>query len=268
MINPPENVDEVDTDYLSKVLVKSDLRAVLYFDSIDSTNKYARENNIPSDCLIIADEQIKGRGRFDRVWESEKGTNILLTIVKSFRIKYPALINFYASYIVYKTLTEFYDDTVGQFALKWPNDILLGGKKICGILTELRNINSEEKKFYIGVGINVNQEKFSESINNKTTSLAKYFKRKSDISDLIAHIIKNFYKNIKLAFDISILMETWRKTAKLEGKLVEFRLNDTAEALSGVITGIKDDGGIEIEPDTMVGVKKKSIYYSGEISFI
>ncbi len=240
----------------------------MYFDSIDSTNKYARDNNIPSDCLIIAGEQTKGRGRFDRIWESEKGTNILLTIAKSFRIKHSALINFYASYIVYKTLTELFGDGENRFELKWPNDILLGGKKICGILTELRNINSDEKKFYIGIGINVNQNEFSESINNKTTSLAKYFNRKSDISDLIAHIMKNFFENIQLAFDFSSLTETWRITAKLEGKRVEYRLNDTAEAHSGVISGIKDDGGIEIESDALVGNRKKSVYYSGEISFI
>jgi BirA family biotin operon repressor/biotin-[acetyl-CoA-carboxylase] ligase len=256
------------TDSLSEILIAYNLRAVLYFDSIDSTNKYAKENNLPSGSLIIAAEQTKGRGRFDREWESEKGSNILLTIVKSIRTEYPALINFYASYIVYKTLTDLYTAGDNSFALKWPNDILLDGRKICGILTELKNIKTDRKKFYIGIGINVNQLKFSESIRNKSTSLVKHFNRKSDISDLIARIIKNFCENIKLAFDYSSLTEIWRKAAKLEGKRVEFRLNDTTEAHSGVITGIKDDGAIEIESDTLVGVRKKSVYYSGEISFI
>ena len=92
--------------YIKESLENSGLKDVIYYSQLHSTNKYAKENNIESDNLIITPYQYEGRGRFNRIWESLEGDNITFSIVKSFKMntKDVFIVNFYISYIVLKAI--------------------------------------------------------------------------------------------------------------------------------------------------------------------
>lgn len=248
------------------------VKKVLYLDSVESTNKFAKEQMNDSDSLVIAGYQVAGRGRFERVWKSEKNMNVTLSIVKSFSISDVHLVNFYTSYIIHRALKEFVFNNVNKYAdvfkLKWPNDILLSGKKVGGILTELVNINDSPKKFIIGVGLNINQEVFPDDINHKAISLKSYFRNNFDLNEIICTIIKYFYENLPLLEQGEILMELWRLNSDIIGKNVRFVKSHSAVEIIGQILEVQDDGGIKIKISDNINSKNICTFYSGEISFI
>lgn len=248
------------------------VKKVLYFDSIDSTNNYAKTCKDEDDLLIIAGYQSSGKGRLNRIWESEKGKNITLTLLKSFNVQSPHLINFYTSYIVQRTLKEHINKHIGCNAdlvsLKWPNDILLNGNKTGGILSELLDINESPKKFIIGIGINVNQENFSEGISNKAISLKKHFNKNSNLHEIVRSLIYQFYANLVLLGQNDILMELWRLNCCMIDRKVKFRQTHLNEEIEGKVIDVCNDGGIKIKTSENSNSKNISTFYTGEISFI
>jgi len=250
------------------------VQKILYLDSVESTNNYAKTLAGEDNVLIIAKQQLAGRGRFNREWKSEKYKNITFSLVKLLNIKDVHLVNFYTSYIVQRAMKEYmfnlFPDTNTDeiFKLKWPNDILLKGKKVSGILSEIISFNDTPKKFIIGIGINVNQETFPEDISHKAISLYNYFNTEIPVYDLINTIIKYFYENITLLEQGDILMELWRMNSDIDGKNVRFRTNDKEDEISGQIIGVQDDGSIKIKISDNSNSKNIYTFYSGEISFI
>jgi BirA family biotin operon repressor/biotin-[acetyl-CoA-carboxylase] ligase len=250
------------------------VQKILYLDSTESTNEYAKTMAEEDNVLIIAGQQSAGRGRFNRVWRSEKNKDITLSLVKWLDIKDVHLVNFYTSYMVYRALKEYLlkifpeVNTDEIFKLKWPNDILLNGKKVSGILSELVSFSESPRRFIIGIGINVNQENFPEDISQKAISIKNYINLEVPVYEIINIIIKYFYENLSLLDQGDILMELWRLNSDTEGKLVKFRATETQDEISGQILGVQDDGGIKIKISDNSNSKNISTFYSGEISFI
>jgi BirA family biotin operon repressor/biotin-[acetyl-CoA-carboxylase] ligase len=250
------------------------VQKILYLDSTESTNNYAKTMAEDDNVLIIAGHQLSGRGRFNRTWKSEKNKDVTISLVKWLNIKDVHLVNFYTSYIVHRALKEYLFNLLPEintneiFKLKWPNDILLNGKKVSGILSELINFNDDPKRFIIGIGINVNQENFPVDISHKAISLKNYFNTDISVYEIIHSVIKYFYENLSLLSQGEILMELWRLNSDTEGKLVKFKAAETEEEISGKIIGVQDDGGIKIKISDNSNSKNISTFYSGEISFI
>ena len=248
------------------------VKRVFYFDSIDSTNTFAKSCKDEDDLLVIAEHQTSGRGRLDRSWKSEKGKNITISLIKSFDIQSPHLVNFYTSYIVLRSLKEYIskqeDNTVEAFSLKWPNDILLNGKKVAGILSELIDINEIPQKYIIGIGINVNQETFSDEISHKAVSLKNYFKKDFNLNEIIPCFTNQFYNNLVLLERKDILMELWRLNSCMINRKVKFIRTDLNEEIEGIVIDVLDDGGIKIKTSENINSKIISTFYTGEISFI
>ncbi|EHP85478.1 biotin--[acetyl-CoA-carboxylase] ligase [Methanotorris formicicus] len=138
---------------------------IIHLDRIDSTNIYAYklakegERNI----VVVADEQTFGKGRLDRAWFSDFGGLYFSIVLESDVDRFPVL-NFLASLCVVKTLRNYSNKA---FGIKWPNDIIVNNKKICGILSE---VNVERGFMVLGIGINVNN-KIREEIKDIATSL-------------------------------------------------------------------------------------------------
>jgi BirA family transcriptional regulator, biotin operon repressor / biotin---[acetyl-CoA-carboxylase] ligase len=248
------------------------IKRIFYFDTVDSTNLYAKKENPDDDTLILAGYQAAGKGRFDRKWDAEKYKNITVSIVKSFDIPDMHLVNFYTSYVLFKTLKEILQGRVilpgKQLALKWPNDIMLGGRKLSGILSELLDFNQKPKKFIIGIGVNVNQEVFPEQLADKATSLKLAYGSEFDTSEIITLFIKNFYESIPLISRPDVLMELWRLNTDTINKNIRFRMNDNSVEMEGTVLNIQDDGGIIIKMTGKDGKEIITVFYSGEISFI
>jgi BirA family transcriptional regulator, biotin operon repressor / biotin---[acetyl-CoA-carboxylase] ligase len=250
------------------------VQKILYVDSIESTNNYAKSMADDDNVLIIAGQQSAGRGRFNRAWKSERNKDVTLSLIKWLNIKDVHLVNFYTSYIVYRSIKEYISglnpevNTEDIIKLKWPNDVLLNGKKVSGILSELISFNEMPRRFVIGVGINVNQVNFPEDISQKATSLKNYLNAEVPVYEIINTIMKYFYENLVLLEQGEILMELWRLNSDTDGKYVKFRTSDSEGEISGQIVGVQDDGGIKIKISDNSNSKNISTFYSGEISFI
>jgi len=148
---------------------------LLFFRTIDSTNTKAGElaqKGEPEGTVVIADAQTRGRGRLERTWQSPPGRNLYLSIILRPHLsaaEAPQL-TLMAGVAVAEALETY---VPGQVSVKWPNDVLLGKRKICGILTEMTATPRGVDVVVVGVGVNVNmvREDFEPSLRETATSL-------------------------------------------------------------------------------------------------
>ena len=227
----------------------------LFFESIDSTNTYLKDNYEKLDDLtfVRSDLQLKGKGRNERKWLSKAGENLLFSLlIKDRQLieKYKQLsVNF--AYLVLKTLESY---GLNDLSIKWPNDVYVKDKKICGILLEAVSREKIEC-LIIGIGLNVNQSEFAGEYLIEPTSMKKELDRQIDIIELkdrlfnylINELSEDHYKQIK-EYDY------------LKGKIVNCELNNELKTVS--VIGIDEDYSLKIITD-----EKETNISSGEISF-
>ena len=139
---------------------------LIKLDATPSTNSYLkelmRELNLDDFTVVVCEHQTKGRGQQGNIWMSERGKNLIFSVLKyieKVKTNNAFALNAVVSLAVYETLRTF---KIPQVSVKWPNDIMSGNKKICGILIENTLKGNDLKKSIIGIGLNVNQEVFSE----------------------------------------------------------------------------------------------------------
>ena len=157
---------------------------VEYHETIGSTNERAKEiaeaivhtNEINFDKIqiVIAEEQLKGKGTNGRVWLSNKGENILMTVIfyPQNSIKELQKITYSIAQMVQSSIKDLYDINL---EIKLPNDLMLNNKKVCGILTESSIQNEQVKYLLIGIGLNIHQVNLPNELINIATSLKKEF---------------------------------------------------------------------------------------------
>lgn len=250
----------------NRLLIPGLLDEVYFFKVLDSTNKYAKRKNIGNDVLVLTSFQKKGRGRFERSWKSEKDNDITMSLVKSFDLSNEDihLITFYTSLIIIDVLKKHCPENENLFFLKWPNDILLNGKKVCGIMINALDIKSEKKKMIIGIGININRKIFDKDLYEKATSLALEFSRNFELEEIISDIIEKFYNNISLLKEKKKLIDMWKNNSNIFGKEALIRVFENSEEKRIKIIDIDLDGGIKVEIENEVKIK----YFSGDITVI
>ncbi|WP_417601917.1 biotin--[acetyl-CoA-carboxylase] ligase [Owenweeksia hongkongensis] len=145
----------------------------LHFESLDSTNNYLKEligkKDVQEGLVVTADYQTSGRGQIGNTWASEPGVNLLMSVF--FKPHYlNASHSFYFNMSVCLAVADALNFFHAGFQVKWPNDILFDGKKICGILIENSLMGKNIQHSVVGIGINVNQNIFDKN-TNKATSL-------------------------------------------------------------------------------------------------
>ena len=254
----------LDPELIShKLIGKTFISEIFYFDEIDSTNNFAKQNKLPCNSLIITNHQPGGRGRFGRKWESEKGKNLTFTIVKKIDLKSSEQINLIYSIAnaVYETLNVYLKSENKRkynLKIKWPNDILVTGKKIAGILIETKTGTGN---FFIGVGINVNQRKFKGDLQTKASSLASVVKKQIDLNVLLINLLKRIEKgfNYLETRKFTKIYGLWKRKLNCIGKNITF-IDPKGKKIEGVVNDILHDGQIIIEQNGKI-----SGYYNGEI---
>jgi len=203
---------------------------IFYYKTLSSTNEKCK--NLISkgyrSAVVVADQQKKGRGRFGRKWNSEFGglyATLLLKEEDFSRIKYLTLI---VAVSVVKAIQEI---SKLKAKVKWPNDVLIENKKICGILTE--TVFGKENYALIGIGVNVNQNFFPKNLINKATSLKIVTNKIYDNKKFIKIILKNFNSLYKFynKKDSKKIIDIWKKYSHTLGKNVK------ATTLRGTYTG-------------------------------
>ncbi len=156
------------------------VREVIDLDTVSSTNTFALDSGKVG-LLVTASEQVAGKGRMGRSWFSPKGSNIYMTITVGGSDSRLPLV---AGVAIHETVLSLTRGAV-PVGIKWPNDILAGGKKICGILCESRKITA------IGVGINVNQKYWPPDLEGRATSLSLVIGEDLDKQDVLERSVIN-----------------------------------------------------------------------------
>lgn len=240
-------------------------KEVLYFDTIDSTNTKAQElaeKGYPSGTLVVADKQDSGKGRRGRSWVSPSGTGIFMTLMikPDINPNNASMLTLVAALAVAKAITSV---TGEEAMIKWPNDIVVNSKKVCGILTEMNAQFDYINHIVVGIGINVHNESFPEEISQMASSLmieagGKRFHRAQIIAETMSYF-EQYYDTFLKTQDLSALVREYDELLVNRNKSV--RVLDPKEPFDGKAMGITPKG--ELIVDTW---ESRKLVSSGEVS--
>jgi len=222
---------------------------------MDARNLAAQ--GFPSGTVAAAGHQVAGRGRFpDRTWESNPGENLMFTIF--FRLEeLPERVDpvpLKAGLAVARALEGFFGL---EPKIKWPNDVLLDGRKVAGVLAEKRG-----EHLFLGIGVNCLQKSFSKDLKRKAVALREVVKRKFTPEDLLPPLLAE----LRIFYDID---GDWKDQVEsrlfLKGETVSFAPGlPGSETVSGRLAGVLDDGSLVIHPD---GAAEPLVFAGGEILY-
>ena len=251
IVKTPEKItaDELRLGLTTKFIGKN----VHYEETVDSTQKIAHRlayDDAPEGTVIIAEEQVSGRGRMARRWHSPKYTGIWMSIILRPNIPLPKAPQL--TLLTAVAIVQAIEELTGLLPeIKWPNDILIKGKKVTGILTELEAEADRINSIIIGIGINVNQTKedFPSDLEQIATSLLLEKGEKVSRADLIKGIFTNLEKLYLLYLEEGFLpiKLLWESYAISIGKKITART--LTQSIIGKALGITDDGVLMIEDD-------------------
>lgn len=240
-------------------------RQIVVLDETDSTNnevKRRAEQGAAGGLLVVSDSQTGGRGRRGRGWSSPKGSNVYMSLLLR-----PDFLPERASMLTLVTamaVCEAVHAVTGIDAqIKWPNDVVAGGKKLCGILTEMSAEADYINYVVIGIGINTNVTEFPEEIKNTATSLLLESKGIVDRNRIIAEFCNCFaqkYDLFRQKKDMTLLLKSYNKSLVNRGR--EVRILDPGGEYEGVSEGIDAEGRLIVRKEDGSAVK----ILSGEVS--
>lgn len=225
---------------------------ILSYDSVDSTNAIARkiaEEGKEEGTVVFAKMQKRGKGRLDREWFSPKG-GLWLSIILRPDIKpsEATRLTLMAGVAVARTLRSLYNLDA---KIKWPNDVLINGKKVCGILTEARSLDNRMDYVILGIGINANFDlkDLSEEIRNLSTTLRDEIGKDLVLKKLFLSLLMQFdkyYEILKIGNTNKILSE-WKKLSDTLGRRV--KMITLKETIEGIALDVDDMGALIIKTD-------------------
>lgn len=253
LLNPQNIYHNLQTDIIGQ--------NIIHFNTLESTNDYLKQvgNDVVEGTVVISEEQTKGKGRLGRIWESKVGDGIWMSIIlKPDIMPYKApFITLIAGASVVKALNN-----LGVNAqIKWPNDIIINNKKICGILTELSAEIERINYVVLGIGMNVKNEDFDSELKNKATSLHKegYELHRVDIVKEIFYQFELLYKKY-LDNDKEEVLNICRDYSAILNKEIYIIRNDEKELVKCI--DVNEEGNLLVKNSS--GQVKEII--SGEVS--
>lgn len=242
-------------------------KTAYHYEMLDSTNKKAKElaeAGCPHGTLVAAAGQEAGVGRRGRRWSSESGQGIYMSLVlrPELSIEKASMLTLVTAMAVSKAIYGIVRDC-GIFPfIKWPNDIVIRGKKVCGILTEMATKNGEIDYIVIGIGVNVHNREFPAEIAHMATSIELEIGHgvaRESLAPLILQQFEKYYEIFMETQDLSLLQEEYQQMSANKGRTVT--VLDPAGEFKGTARGITTLG--ELIVDTPEGQRLVS---SGEVS--
>ncbi len=235
------------------------------FKSIGSTNEVAKrmaEADFPEGTLVISEKQTKGRGRLGRTWHSPSGKGLYFSIILRPKLTFERLpaLPLVAGLAVCRAIDGFTGLTA---SLKWPNDCLINGKKVAGILVELTAELDQVSYAVMGVGINVNTAKsdFPTNLRSKATSLAIekgiHIDRAAFLRKMLFEFEKSYHNFVR--YGLRFIGPELAKRSAILGKEVEVKIG--SKKTIGVVTGIDQNGALRL--NTKNGIQ---IISAGEVT--
>lgn len=269
LVESPADILSI-SEISSRLTTKWAGRKLFYYDVTGSTNNDAKrlaEEGNPHGTVVVADIQNAGKGRRGRSWQTLSGTALSFTLL--LRPEFAADKASMITLVMALSVAEAVEEAAGVTAtIKWPNDIVVNKKKICGMLTEMTMTPEMDEIQYIvvGAGINVNNgspEEFQEEIRSTATSLKIETGRQINRAELLGSVLVRFevnYATFLETLDLSQLRDAYQR--HLQGVGDEVRVLDPAGEYTGVSQGIDDRGELIVIKDN----GEKVQVYAGEVS--
>jgi BirA family biotin operon repressor/biotin-[acetyl-CoA-carboxylase] ligase len=242
-------------------------KKIHYFQTLDSTNSQAYQlalNGAEEGEVVVAESQERGKGRLGRHWFSPPFLNLYLSIILR-----PYISPHQASLITLMAAVAT-ADAIRKLSgllplIKWPNDILLGGRKVAGLLNEIQSEMDRIHFVILGIGINLNMDEkmFSKEIESIATSLkiemGQTISRKYFLQSLLQEL-ENWY-TIFMKQGSTMILEAWRDRAQLKGR--QIKVTSFGEILIGVAADVDSDGALILE---MADGKRKRVV-AGDVEY-
>lgn len=227
-------------------------KRIIFHTEVDSTNEVAMElaqEGESEGTVIIADYQSAGRGRLDRSWHSPSGMNLYVSVilrppVTPFDAPQMSIVSVVAAVRAITRVVPGLD-----LGIKWPNDIITGGKKLSGILFDMKTDMDRVDYLIAGIGINVNMVQMDNSLDLKATSLKLETGKETSRPQLAAALLEELEKAYMhwLAKGLSVFLTFWEQKSVLIGRIVE--VDAPAGRLCGRVKGLSCTGGLNLELD-------------------
>ncbi|MEM6864337.1 MAG: biotin--[acetyl-CoA-carboxylase] ligase [Bacteroidota bacterium] len=227
-----------------------ELSQIIKLDATDSTNLYLKDlmlSSTPKDyTVVVTRKQLKGRGQMGTLWESEPGKNLTFSVLKYFdalESNNQFSLNMMVSLAIHTVLTEL---NVPKVKIKWPNDIMSGSSKICGILIENVLNGSLVRKSIIGIGLNVNQTSFGTL--QKASSLAQITGRTFDLDHVLECLLnkmKSFLEGLQ-EYDLTTLQSQYESLLFRKDMVSTFK-TDSGKLFPAIVRGVSSSGQLVLE---------------------
>lgn len=263
LIDHPEKISQEELGSLMNTQWAG--KSVKYYEEIDSTNTAAKqlaEEGAVHGTLVVADKQNSGRGRRGRTWESPSGTGIWMSLILKPDIN-PANASMLTLVMALSVVKACREVTNLEGKIKWPNDLVLHKKKVCGILTEMSAQIDYINHIVVGVGINVNTDFFPENISEMATSLKLEGNQSYNRAKLIVKVMECFetyYDKFMETEDMSLLQDEYN--SHLINLNQEVKVHQQDGAYYGISEGITSRGELIIQKKDGTKVE----VYAGEVS--
>ena len=244
----------IDTSKVQKGLkTKIFGRKIYAFESIDSTNNCARAlavNDSPEGSVVVAEYQTAGKGRLGRRWIADAGENLTFSTILRPKIS-PEGLNLLPLVAAVAVARGVLKTTGMKPDCKWPNDLLMDGKKFCGILLEGALRENGFDFAIAGIGVNVNQTVFPPELHERATSLRAASGHAVNREDLLRSILEHFEELYLLGKkeDFRTIPEIWLTHSTMIGKVVEVEPSEGV-VISGRASSIAPDGALILTTDS------------------
>lgn len=237
---------------------------IIKLDATESTNSFLKEwairNTLEDFTVVVTKNQTKGRGQRDGSWQTIPGKNLTFSVLKQlgdFEMDRHFELNMSVSLAVHDTLNSY---QIPRIKVKWPNDIMSGSFKICGILIENIIAGADVRQAVIGIGLNVNQTDFSGLPH--ASSLRLQTGRNFDLEEILQLLIQNLQKRMLhlVKEDAQALFEDYQSKMFRNGLASTFQSSDGA-IFGGVIKGVSQAGKllVRLEDEAVIAFDNKEI---------
>ncbi len=238
-------------------------RNFIYAEEVDSTNSVLlnKSNKYDKDgTVVLSEKQNEGRGRKDRVWYSTKGMNLTFSILlkdRDFSGRRINLVNFASSLAIAMAIENLYQCKI---ELKWPNDVLINGKKTAGILIESSSAGKKIERVVTGIGINVNQTSFQGNFKIPPTSIKEELGTSIEREVLLAEALNIFEEILQWIDDKpDEILKDWKARCRMIGEKISVTEGD--QVRYGIFDDIDDEGFLILR----TGKTLEKIYF-GDVS--
>lgn len=220
----------------------------LFFKELGSTNNYVKQlprDEISHGMVCLANHQTHGRGQYDKKWETRPGKNLTFTL--TFVPKESSRLHVFTLICAKAIIDEIKEQTGLTGCIKWPNDIIIEGRKIGGLLTESTFNGNQIDRLMIGIGLNINQENFSEELKGKAGSI-KLLSGKEQSRE---HILANLLSRIEYGYgrwhkrDTSIIKEVNKKIQGY-GKWMRLQIDSEIREEPAKLLGVNEYGQLAV----------------------